>query len=268
MHRIGEVEDIDDGMEAKLTGLGIRTTDDFLARAATPAGRAALASEVGSTAATVLTWANCADLMRVDGIGMQFADLLEAAGVDTIPELAQRNAPNLHERVAALNDEKKLAGRAPTGAEIEAWIVQAKALPRIIEYAGAAAPAAATPAAAPMPAPAPTAMPEPAPVVVAPEPAPLAVAPEPVPVAAVPEPAPVVERATGAAEQTLDTAASATQNARSEASAGGEHAVDAGREAAGDAASDTATRAHDTLSSVGASGAGWWQKLMARLRGR
>jgi predicted flap endonuclease-1-like 5' DNA nuclease len=138
MHAIGEIEDIDGGHEAKLVGLGVRTTDDFLARAATPAGRSGLAAAVGVSDAVVLKWANCADLMRVDGIGMQFADLLEEAGVDTIPELAQRNAHNLHERVVQVNTERSLAGRAPTEHEVESWIAQAKALPRILEYSGAA----------------------------------------------------------------------------------------------------------------------------------
>ena len=148
MHAIGEIEDIDGGNEAKLVGLGVRSTDDFLTRAATPAGRSGLATAVGVTDAVVLKWANCADLMRVDGIGMQFADLLEEAGVDTIPELAQRNAHNLHERVVQVNTERALAGRAPTEHEVESWIAQAKALPRILEYGGGAS-VGSTPSAAP-----------------------------------------------------------------------------------------------------------------------
>jgi predicted flap endonuclease-1-like 5' DNA nuclease len=152
MHAIGEIEDIDGGNEAKLVGLGVRTTDDFLARAATPAGRSGLAATVGVTDAVVLKWANCADLMRVDGIGMQFADLLEEAGVDTIPELAQRNGHNLHERVAQVNTERSLAGRSPAEHEVESWIAQAKALPRILEYSGAAAAATTISAVPPMPA--------------------------------------------------------------------------------------------------------------------
>jgi predicted flap endonuclease-1-like 5' DNA nuclease len=154
MHAIGEIEDIDGGNEARLVGLGVRTTDDFLARAATPAGRSGLAAAVSVTEAVVLKWANCADLMRVDGIGMQFADLLEEAGVDTIPELAQRNAHNLHERVVQLNTQRALAGRAPTAPEIESWIAQAQALPRILEYGGDTAAATSISAVRPVAAPA------------------------------------------------------------------------------------------------------------------
>jgi predicted flap endonuclease-1-like 5' DNA nuclease len=260
MHRIGEVENIDAEIEAKLVGLGIRTTDDFLARAATPGERAGLATAVGATPAELLTWANCADLMRIDGIGMQFADLLEEAGVDTIPELAQRNAPNLYERVAALNDQKQLAGRAPTAHEVESWVAQAKMLPRIIEFAG------------------------PAPVVLAPAfaaaaPAPIA-APEPVPApaATIATPAAVADTGASTADRAVDSAAGATQNARSEVSAGEEHASDAGREAAGDAETGAATRAQDAASTgatrlgeasstARTASASWWQKLMARVRG-
>jgi predicted flap endonuclease-1-like 5' DNA nuclease len=155
MHAIGEIEDIDGGNEARLVGLGVRTTDDFLARAATPAGRSGLAAAVGVTDVVVLKWANCADLMRVDGIGMQFADLLEEAGVDTIPELAKRNAHNLHERVAQLNTQRALAGRAPTAPEIESWIAQAQALPRILEYGGATAAGSTISAVPPPPTPTP-----------------------------------------------------------------------------------------------------------------
>jgi hypothetical protein len=134
VHSIGEVEDIDGVNEAKLTDLGIRTTDDLLARAATPGGRTELAGALGVTDREILKWANCADLMRVDGIGMQFADLLEEAGVDTIPELAQRNAGNLHARVVAVNTERQLSGRAPTAQEVERWIDQARSMPRILQY--------------------------------------------------------------------------------------------------------------------------------------
>jgi predicted flap endonuclease-1-like 5' DNA nuclease len=138
VHRIGEVEDIDQANEAKLTGLEIRTTDDLLERAATPTARDELASAIAVDAKEILRWANCADLMRVDGIGMQFADLLEAAGIDTIPELAQRNPANLLAKLEAVNAEGKLTGRAPTSTEVEGWIVQAKALPRILVYSGGA----------------------------------------------------------------------------------------------------------------------------------
>ena len=144
MHRIGEVEDIDTDSQAKLVGLGISTTDDFLARAATPGGRSELAGALGVTDREILKWANCADLMRVDGIGKQFADLLEEAGVDTVPELAQRSPNNLHARVVEVNTERQLSGRAPTAQEVEGWIAQARELPRVVQYGGGSTPATAS----------------------------------------------------------------------------------------------------------------------------
>jgi predicted flap endonuclease-1-like 5' DNA nuclease len=223
VHQIGEVEDIDAANEAKLKGLEISTTDDFLTRVATPAARSDLAAAIGVDAKEILVWANCADLMRIDGVGMQFADLLEAAGVDTIPELAQRNAANLHEKLAAVNAEGKLTGRAPTSAEVEAWIVQAKALPRILEYAGGAspgapaapvapasvAPASVEPAAAPPPPPAPPATPVAAASAAAPvsavAPAPPSAPPPPVsaPSEAAPSAAPSASADAGDASRTV-----------------------------------------------------------------
>jgi predicted flap endonuclease-1-like 5' DNA nuclease len=270
MHRIGEVEDIDAGTEAKLEGLGLRTTDDFLARAATPVGRAELASAVGSPEADVLKWANCADLMRVDGIGMQFADLLEEAGVDTIPELAQRNPQNLHTRVAELNAEKHLTGRAPTEAEVVEWVAQAKALPRILVYSNADAAVAAAPA-APVAATAPAPPPAPA------EAPPLAPVAAPAAAAAgdgASQRAMAGEHGDTARTQVDDVAGAAATDVRGDDDAG-----DAGlAHAAGDAAADTATRAQDTAAatasrfgstatSAASPGQGFLQRLLAKLRG-
>ena len=82
----------------------------------------------------VLKWVNRADLFRVKGIGEEYADLLEVAGVDTVPELAQRNPENLYQKLAAVNEDKKLVRRLPSQANVSDWVVQAKQLPRIIKY--------------------------------------------------------------------------------------------------------------------------------------
>jgi predicted flap endonuclease-1-like 5' DNA nuclease len=82
----------------------------------------------------VLKWANRADLMRVKGIGEQFSDLLETAGVDTVPELATRNAENLHAALLAANEAKKLVRQPPSLQAVQDWIAAAKALPRVLHY--------------------------------------------------------------------------------------------------------------------------------------
>jgi predicted flap endonuclease-1-like 5' DNA nuclease len=248
VHQIGEVEDIDEANESKLKSLEIGTTDDLLARAATPAGRAELAAAIGVDAGEILVWANCADLMRIDGVGMQFADLLEAAGIDTIPELAQRNPANLHTRLVAVNAEGNLTGRAPTSDEVEAWIVQAKALPRILVYGGGDASAGSG-----GPAPAP-----------APEPAPVAPAAAP-PVAPASAPAAADDAASSAAAAAEDVASTVSEHADTAADTASDVASHAGA-----STGDASTTAHGMMSrSDGlAQGRSWLQKLTERFRGK
>ncbi len=96
--------------------------------------RKALAEKAGLSEKQVLRFANMADLYRVKGIGSEYADLLEAAGVDTVPELARRKPDNLHKSMSELNAAKKLVRRVPTEAEVADWVAQAKGLPRMLEY--------------------------------------------------------------------------------------------------------------------------------------
>ncbi len=114
--------------------MGIRTTEALLRAGATPQGRQELAEKIGVSADTILKWVNRADLMRITGIGEQYSDLLEAAGVDTVPELAQRNPDNLHEKLVEINAEKRLVRRLPTRNMVANWIEQAKGLERAISY--------------------------------------------------------------------------------------------------------------------------------------
>lgn len=134
MAKIVEIEGIGEVMAAKLIAAGVTTTDGLLAACATVADRKDLAVQTGLDASRLLGWANRADLFRVKGIGTQYSDLLEAAGVDTVPELAQRNAANLHAKMAEVNAEKKLVRQLPTLRSVEAWVAQAKELPRMIAY--------------------------------------------------------------------------------------------------------------------------------------
>lgn len=118
----------------RLQALGIRTTEALLRAGATPQGRQELAEKIGVSADTILKWVNRADLMRVTGIGEQYSDLLEAAGVDTVLELARRNPENLCAKLAEINAEKRLVRRLPTQDMVANWIEQAKSLERAISY--------------------------------------------------------------------------------------------------------------------------------------
>ena len=131
---IEQVEGIGPAYAEKLALAGIKTSDGLLKAGKTVKSRAELAEKTGISAKLILEWLNHVDLFRVKGIGGEYADLLEAAGVDTVPELAQRNAANLHEKLAEVNAEKKLVRQAPTQVMVEDWIRQAKELPRVLEY--------------------------------------------------------------------------------------------------------------------------------------
>lgn len=118
----------------KLRAAGIRTTEALLRAGATPQGRQELAAAIGVSADAVLKWVNRADLMRVTGIGEQYSDLLEFAGVDTVPELAQRNPDHLYQKLVEVNEEKRLVRRLPTREMVADWIAQARSLERIVSY--------------------------------------------------------------------------------------------------------------------------------------
>ena len=134
MARLSDIEGIGGVYEGKLNAAGIETVEEYLAACRTPANRQALAEKTGISVTLILEWANHADLYRIKGIGSEYADLLEAAGVDTVPELAQRNPENLHKKLKEINDEKDLVRRLPGEGEVADWIAQAKQLPRALEY--------------------------------------------------------------------------------------------------------------------------------------
>jgi len=132
--KLTDIEGIGPAFAAAFEKLGIHDTDGFLAAARTPAGRAKLAADLPARPDLVLKWVNHADLMRVKGIGGQYAELLEAAGVDTVKELRRRNAENLTARLAEVNAEKKLSGNTPALKQVTAWIEQAGTLDSVLEY--------------------------------------------------------------------------------------------------------------------------------------
>ena len=134
MANLTKVEGIGEAYAEKLTVAGITTTGDLLEKGSTPAGRKEIAEQTGISGTLVLKWVNRVDLFRVKGIGEEYSDLLEAAGVDTVPELAQRNAANLYEKLVEVNAAKKLVRQLPGRAQVESWVEQAKGLPRKISY--------------------------------------------------------------------------------------------------------------------------------------
>ncbi len=134
MAKLEVIEGIGDIYAEKLRAAGVRGTNDLLKKGSTKKGRQALAEAAGVSEKLILEWVNHADLFRIKGIGPEYADLLEEAGVDTVPELAQRNPDNLYAKMAEINAEKKLVRRLPTLNMVKAWVAQAKELPRVIEY--------------------------------------------------------------------------------------------------------------------------------------
>ena len=134
MASIKEIEGIGPAYAAKLKDAGITTTEQLIEKGAAPKGREELATGTGMSGKLILEWVNHADLGRIKGIGWEYADLLEAAGVDTVPELAQRNAGNLHAKLSEINAAKELVRRLPSADQVSAWVEEAKTLPRIITY--------------------------------------------------------------------------------------------------------------------------------------
>ncbi len=134
MSKLIDIEGIGEVFAEKLSEAGIKSARALLEQGATATGRKAIAEKASISEQKVLEWVNHLDLFRVKGIAGQYADLLEEAGVDTVKELAQRNAQNLHEKLALVNQEKKLVRQLPAESQVRAWIKQAANLPRVISY--------------------------------------------------------------------------------------------------------------------------------------
>jgi predicted flap endonuclease-1-like 5' DNA nuclease len=133
-YKVIDIEGVGAAYAEKLAAAGIVTTAQYLDKCTTPAGRKALAEQTGISDKLILKWANHADLFRVKGVGPQFAELLEAAGVDTVKELAHRNAENLAAKMLEVNEEKHLVRRVPVAKEIQKMVDQAKELPGVLTY--------------------------------------------------------------------------------------------------------------------------------------
>ena len=133
-YNIEDIEGIGPAYAEKLRAAGITTTEKLLERCATKKGREQVAEETGISGAHILKWTNHADLFRIKGVAGQFAELLEAAGVDTVKEFRHRNAENLHKAMVETNEEKKLTRRVPTAAQLAEMIEEAKKLEPVITY--------------------------------------------------------------------------------------------------------------------------------------
>lgn len=134
MAKLERIEGIGPAYAAKLADAGVNSTEALLQAGATPKGRQELAEKTGISPKLILEWVNLADLFRIKGIGEEYSDLLEEAGVDTVVELAQRNPQNLYRALVETNRAKKLVRRLPSQDQVADWVAQAKALPRVIEY--------------------------------------------------------------------------------------------------------------------------------------
>lgn len=133
-YSIEEIEGIGPEYGSKLRDVDIQTTEDLLRRCGEKNGREGVATESGIAESHLLEWVNKADLMRISGVGEEFADLLEAAGVDTVKELAHRNAENLAEAVTASNETHKRTDRVPGAETIQGWIDQAKTMEPAVSH--------------------------------------------------------------------------------------------------------------------------------------
>ena len=134
IYKIVDIEGIGPVYAEKLIAAGIDNTEKLLEKCAKPAGRKALEEETGISGKLILTWTNHCDLMRIDGIGPQFSELLEAAGVDTVKELKHRKPENLQPKLEEVNEEKHLVRRVPALKEVEKMIAQAGELPAVMDY--------------------------------------------------------------------------------------------------------------------------------------
>jgi predicted flap endonuclease-1-like 5' DNA nuclease len=134
MASIINIEGIGKTYKAKLKKINIYTTEALLEAGATRSGRKNIAEKTGISEKLILEWVNLSDLFRIKGVGEEYSDLLEEAGVDTVRELAQRKPENLYKKMQDTNAKKKLVRQLPTLANVEDWVAQAKSLPRVVKY--------------------------------------------------------------------------------------------------------------------------------------
>src|SRR5690554_7053390 len=134
VYKIAEIEGIGPVYSEKLKAAGINSVDNLLEKGASKTGRTSLSKETGIEEKLILKWTNHADLFRINGIGPQFSELLEEAGVDTVKELRNRNAENLYAKIQEVNEAKNLVRRIPSLNQIEEMIAFAGKLDPKVTY--------------------------------------------------------------------------------------------------------------------------------------
>ncbi len=132
--KVADIEGIGPAFAEKLQKAGIRTVGSLLKTCCDKKGRKATAEKTGVDESKLLKWANMADLYRIKGVGSEYSELLEAAGVDTVKELRNRNASNLHTMMLETNTKKKLVRQTPSATQVEKWVAQAKTLDPVITH--------------------------------------------------------------------------------------------------------------------------------------
>lgn len=133
-YKIIDIEGVGEAYAEKLTAAGLKTVDELLERCAKASGREKLAEETGISEKLILRWTNHADLFRIKGVGPQFAELLEASGVDTVKEFRHRKAENLVVKMEEVNEKRHLTGRVPSVKELQTMIDEAATLEPMVTY--------------------------------------------------------------------------------------------------------------------------------------
>jgi predicted flap endonuclease-1-like 5' DNA nuclease len=133
-YSIATIEGIGPAYAQKLKAKGVRTTSTLLARGRDARGRKELAAAVGIDESLILKWANLADLMRIKGVGEEYSELLEAAGVDTVKALRNRNVGNLTRALTEANAKRRMVRLLPSEKAVARWVAEAKTLPPVLTY--------------------------------------------------------------------------------------------------------------------------------------
>ena len=133
-YKLIDIEGIGETYSCKLANICLTTPENYLEAASTASGRKKIAEDTGISSTLILKWANHCDLIRINGIGPQYAEMLEVAGVDTVKELRRRVPQNLQAKLAEVNAEKNIANRVPSVSEVEKWVAEAKELACVMAY--------------------------------------------------------------------------------------------------------------------------------------
>lgn len=134
MTKLDIIEGIGPVYAEKLKEAGVNSIEELLEAGKTRKGRSDLAEKTGISGKLILTWVNHADLFRIKGLAGEYSELLEASGVNTVPQLATRVPENLLNKMKEVNEAKSLVRKLPSLSQVEGWIKEAGTLPRIVEY--------------------------------------------------------------------------------------------------------------------------------------